>query len=384
MLVHPAYPPNHLQLPVMTTKTSMEASSKPRLQPAQSQPVDPQELSRRLSVVLAEQKARSDRKRRQSRTDAVAIKLEQHSLNSRPNRNDDRPLSTNAGRMKTGIGMTHKMEHPASYQRTSLDHLSPKKPSTSSTQNVQDELENNYTYRHIPKVAAAQFTSTTTAESTCEKGPIHVLSRQAMRFHLDGPNATLAAKLNESDAPCEKNKALKRAQSMRERHYKRNPIDKTTLPLTSELDMALYPLKPCCMHQDETKSNKLAEEESRDARRMSTGSMLGRPEARAVEPFDLVAAVLSPEKSELVGHNKQHRVDWTQSDEPTMANGVVQPIPTRSELRKTESKWKLRGRLGGLGRHHKEDKLLTPPEETIALDAAPKFPITGFLSRFKR
>ncbi|KAG5978755.1 hypothetical protein E4U55_005998 [Claviceps digitariae] len=367
----------------MATQTSIKASSKPRPQPAQSQPVDPQELSRRLSLVLAEQKARSDRKRRQARTDA-AVNPEQHSLNSRPNRNNDRPFSSTEVRMKTDIGITHKTEHPSSYEGKSLGRLSPKKSSTSSTQNVQDGPETKHTYRHIPKVAASQFTRTTTTESASEKGPIHVLSRQAMRFHLDGPNASLAARVNDSDAPCEKNKALKRAQSMRERHYRRNPMDKTSLPITSEPDMALYPLKPCYMHQDDLNCDKAVDDEPKDARRMSTGSMLGRSEPRPVEPFDLAAAVVSPEKSDLAGQPKQHRVDWTQSDEPTMANIVVRPLPARSELRKTESKWKLRGRLGSFGRHNKEDKLATPPEESIALDAVPKSPITGFLSRFKR
>ncbi|KAG6010284.1 hypothetical protein E4U21_007333 [Claviceps maximensis] len=384
MLVHTAYPANHLQVSGMATQMSIKAQSKPKTQLAQSQPVDPAELSRRLSVVLAEQKARSDRKRRLARTDA-AVKHEQNSLHSQPKRNDHQPFSCSAGRMTTDIRTTHKTEHPSSHEGTSsADHLSPKKPSISSTQIVQDELEKKHTYRHVPKVAASQFASTTKPELASEKSAIHVLSRQAMRFHLDGPNASLAGRTNDSDAPCEKNKALKRAQTMRERQYKRNPIDKTGLPVTSERDMALYPLAPCCMHPDESKCDKPDDDESRDARRMSTGSMLGRSEPRTVEPFNLAAALLSPEKSELVGQPKQHRADWTQSDESTIANIVVQPVSTRSDLRKTESKWKLSGRLGSFGRHNKEDKPPTPPEESVALDAAPKSPITGFLLRFKR
>ncbi|KAG5952358.1 hypothetical protein E4U53_001040 [Claviceps sorghi] len=385
MLVHRAYPPNRLQLPVIAAQTGIKASSKPKSQLAQSQPVDPHELSRRLSVVLAEQKARSERKRRHARTD-VASQLEQHSLDGGPYSNDYQLLSSSADRAKPKVNITHEMEHLSLHEGPSLHRLSPNKFSTSSTQNVQDEPENKHTYRHVPKVAASQFASTTTAESASEMASIHVLSRQAIKFHLDGPNASLAVRrLNDSDAPYEKNRAMKRAQSMRERQYKRNPIDKTRLPITSELDMALYPAKPCYMHQDDLKCDKTVDVESRDARRMSTGSMLGRSEPRPVEAFDPAAAGLSPEKPELVGHQKQQRVDWTQSDETIIANPVVQPVHhTRSELRKAESKWKLRGRLGSLGRHNKEYKLPTPPEELGTLDAPPKSPITGFLSRFKR
>ncbi|KAG5928196.1 hypothetical protein E4U42_001136 [Claviceps africana] len=368
----------------MAAQTGIEASSKPKSQLAQSQPVDPYELSRRLSVVLAEQKARSDRKRRQPTT-AVAVQLEQHSLSSGPHRNDYQSLSSSADRAKTEVGITHKTGRLPLHEGPSLHHLNLQKSSTSSTQNVQDEPENKHTYRHIPKVAASQFASTTMAESTSEKASIHVLSRQAIRFHLDGPNANLAVRrLNDSDAPCEKNRAMKRAQSMRERQYKRNPIDKTRLPATSELDMALYPTKPCHMHQDDLKCDNTVDVESGDSRRMSAGSMMGRLEPRHVEAFDQTAASLSPEKPDLVGHPKQQRVDWTQSDETRIASTVVQPLHTRSELRKAESKWKLRGRLGSFGRHNKEYKPPTPPEEAGALDAPPKSPITGFLSRFKR
>ncbi|KAG6042244.1 hypothetical protein E4U41_002587 [Claviceps citrina] len=366
----------------MARPKSIKAPSKPKSQPARSQPVDPQELSRRLSVVLAEQRARADRKRRA--TTEAASKLTQHSSSSRPNRNADQKFSGGLDRAKPEIGITHKPQHSSSLEETSLSHLCSKKPGKSSTQDNQDEVKNKPTYRHVPKVAASQFTSTTTTESASEKGPIHALSRHAMRFHLDGPNASPEARANDPDAPpYEKNRALRRAQTMRERHYKRNPVDKPSLPITSQPDMSLYALGTCHIRQS-SRSDKTVDDESRNARRMSTGSMLGRSEPHAAESFELAAVFLSADRPEIVGNPNDHRVDWTQSDERTGANIVVKPAPTQPELRKTESKWKLKGRLGNFGRHNKEDKLLTPPEELLAVGGPPKSPIAGFLSRFRR
>ncbi|KAG6175022.1 hypothetical protein E4U51_007379 [Claviceps purpurea] len=376
MLAHMAYPPTHPRLPVLAKQESIKATSRPKSLPAQSQPVDPQELSRRLSVVLAGQRAYSDRKRR-ARTHA-AINLQQHSLNSRPNRNVDQPLPDCVRGTESEIGIANKTERSSSYEDTLFEHVNHQKPGSSSAQKSHDGLEDMPTYRHVPKVAASQFTSTTTAASPSENGPIHPLSRQALSFHLDGPNASLAAKAIACDAaPRETNKALRRAQSMRERQYKRNQVDGPILPRTSELGTALYPLSPGPLDHG-------IDDESRDARRMSTGSMLGRSEPRPVEPFEMAAVLLSPEKSEIVNQSKT-RVDWTQSDESTKGNAVVQPAFTRLELRKTDSKWKLRGRLGSFGRHSKEDKLPTPPpEESVAMDTPARSPIIGFFSLFKR
>ncbi|KAG6090684.1 hypothetical protein E4U15_000036 [Claviceps sp. LM218 group G6] len=377
MLAHMAYPPAHLRLPVLAKQESMKATSRPKSLPAQSQPVDPQELARRLSVVLAEQRAHSDRKRR-ARTYA-AIDLQQHSLSSRPNRNVDQLLPDCVGETESEIGIAHKTYRSSSHEETPFEHTNYQKPGSSSTRKSHDGLGNMPSYRHVPKVAASQFTSTTTAVSPSELGTIHPLSRQALSFHLDGPNASLAAKAIACDAaPRETNKALRRAQSMRERQYKRNQVDVPILPRTSELGTALYPLSPGPFENG-------VDDESRDARRMSTGTMLGRSEPRPVEPFEMATVLLSPEKSEIVYQPSKNRVDWTQSDESTKANAAVQPAFTRLELRKTDSKWKLRGRLGSFGRHSKEDKLLTPPpEESVATDTSARSPIIGFFSLFKR
>ncbi|KAG5954713.1 hypothetical protein E4U58_007492 [Claviceps cyperi] len=376
MLAHMAYSPTHLRLPVLAKQESIKATSRPKSLPAQSQPVDPQELARRLCVVLAEQRAHSNRKRR-ARTYA-AINLQQHSLNSRPNRNVDQPLPNCVGDPESEIGVASKTDRSSSHE-TSFEHTNHQKPGSSSTRKSHDGLGNMPSYRHVPKVAASQFTSTTTAASPSEKGPIHPLSRQALSFHLDGPNASLAAKTTACDAaPRETNKALRRAQSMRERQYKRNQVDGPNLPRTSELGTTLYPLSPGSFDNG-------VDDESRDARRMSTGSMLGRSEPRPVEQFEMAAVLLSREKSEIVNPPSKIRVDWTQSDESTKANAVVQPAFTRLELRKTDSKWKLRGRLGSFGRHSKEDKMLTPPpEESVATDTSARSPINGFFSLFKR
>lgn len=381
MLANMVYPTEH-HLPVRPKQKALKAPSKPKSRPAHSQPIDPQELSRRLIVVLVEREAHSERKRR-ARNEAIKQK-QQSSSKTQPKQSIDQTVSIGVDRTKPGLGIGQKPERSPSHEETS--HCpDPRNSSKASTQYGDDGHGDKTAYRHIPKVAASQFSETTTVESAYEKGPVHILPRHEMKFDLDGSTASRAARVNDSNAPpCEKNKPLRRAQSMRERHYERDFISKPSLPITYELDTTTYPLASSQKLQNTARSSKPVDDESKGARRISTGRILGRSEPHSVEPFDLAAALLAPEKPEIVGNTNHNRVDWTQSDEPMTANAVAQPYPTQPELRKAESRWKLRGRLGSFGRHSKDDRLPTPPEEIAARDASPKSPISGFFSRFKR
>jgi hypothetical protein len=238
-------------------------------------------------------------------------------------------------------------------------------------------------YHHVPQVAASQFALTTTVDSLSGNGPIHRLSKAAMKFHLDGLNASREMRAACPTAPpCEQTKALRRAQSMRERQYDRNQVH-DPLPTTLEVARGSCELPERNAFQGHLRL-KQVRDDVKSARRKSTGSIVGRSEAYPVDDFELPGILFSSTRPAIAGDPDEHRVDWSQSDEAMAIKTVKVPHPPRPELRKPETKWTLRGRLGSFGRHSKEDKMPSPTDEKPSRDQSPTSPISGFFSRFKR
>ncbi|KAK5998011.1 hypothetical protein PT974_00380 [Cladobotryum mycophilum] len=361
--LHPGYPPaikpavSHYQL-----KKPKPSSSHPR-------PFDPEELTRRLYVVQAEQKAFAERKRR-ARAAVEAERESRQAAHARAQRAQQHHLPRG------------RPPEPAEKPRREP----PSKPSPGAS-----EDESPTSYRHVPQVAASQFARTTTVESPTDKHLVHKLSRQALKFHMESPNTMAATSAGTS--PFEQTKALKRAQSFRERQYERNQFQHTqTLAATAEVDENLLSRSlPRNTFQDYFKPKGLEQDEGRNVRRKSTGDMLNKIAAALEPPVDLMPGH-SPidtqptlDHCEVVVNPDEHRVDWTQSDEI-----VNQPKPaaTHHHLRKAESKWALKTRLGSFSKH-KGDKLASPIEEkekeSSPVVESPKSPTKlGFFARFRR
>ena len=123
-----------------------------------------------------------------------------------------------------------------------------------------------------------------------------------------------------------------------------------------------------------------------DGRRRSTGSILGRTKPPRLGSLDSPAALFpvdGRESDEIVlVLSEHHRVDWTQSDEAKV--GLMPLAMTPTPLRKHESIWTLRGRLGSLTKHGKDEKPPSPIDEKRASPESPKSPKAGFFARFKR
>lgn len=270
----------------------------------------------------------------------------------------------------------------------------PESKASSDSSNKDGEDASPTSYHHIPQVAASQFTRTTTVESLTEKALVHKLSKKAMKFHMDGPNASRAmAETFDGMAPNEKTKALLRAQALRERQYERNQFQHTpTLTATEEVDEKASRLTQRHTFQAHLKPIDHENDSSKEARRRSTGSMLGKMAPATQEPAPMHPGIaLSDTQSscdhcEVAADPNEHRVDWTQSDE---AANLAKPT-SPPQLRKPESKWTLRGRLGGFNKHAKDDKVNKPVplsglnelEAAAELSRSPK--IGGFFARFKR
>lgn len=418
--VHDAKMAAHQPMPYRGPVKGASRNQASKQQSRQSKALDPEDLTRRLQVVLAEQKAVAERKKRAR----AAVEAERQANAAAAARNAS---VLHPGQHGIPVGPTApstyiqkkqiiaSKSHGKLISRDSSEHAPkaeklPKagmKNSTSSSSNRNSEDAAPSNYRHVPQFAASQFARTTTTETVTEKHLLHKLSRQAMKFHMQGPNAM--ASMAASDlTPSEQNKALRRVQSMRERQYERNQFQHNhTLATTTEIDEK--PASPAAARtfQEHRKSK---DEASKVLRRRSVGAILGMMISADPEPAR--ASLSSAENQSVATHSDilpvnadEHRVDWTQSDEavipqqqqkqqpqqqsqqPQQPQQPAQASTSQNTLRKSESRWALRTKLGNFGK--KSDKLSSPTEEKDEESPieSPKSPLAkagGLFARFKR
>lgn len=391
-------------------------ASKPQSQRLKA--LDADDLTRRLYVVLAEQKAQAERKKRaraaveaerQANAAAVARNANvlhpgQHGIPLGPTVASTQIQKREATAAKSHVRNAPRdsNEYPPKAEKL---HKAGMKNSTSSSSNRNSEdAPPPSNYRHVPQVAASQFARTTTTETVTEKHLVHKLSRQAVKFHMQGPNAMVATDL----PPSEQSKALRRVQSMRERQYERNQFQHThSLAATAEVDERPASTAPHTF-QEYLKSKSLdpLDETNKETRRRSMGALIGMMMPADAETAERSMSSLDNQSDTVPVNPDEHRVDWTQSDEaaillqqrqqqsppPQQPQSQPQQQPQKSAaghgvLRKAESKWALRTKLGSFSK--KGDKLSSPTEEkdTEPLTETPKSPTTktgGLFARFKR
>lgn len=317
------------QPPALNSDNKMHRHKQVRMKPhgapkqaAMPRTFDPDELTRRLNRVIADQRAQADKKRRAKKRAEKAA----------------------AEAAAKGRGSSDRRDSKA----------------------TEDEDDGHY----IPKVAASQFTSTTIGgESQADSKLVHRLSRVAMKFHMQGPGEMVPSK---SSNPAEDIKALRRAQTTRERTYDRNQFQHPS-SFTAHIEDRDAP-GPLMKMAEEDEAKLKAD------RRKSTGSMLGAkvdvPAMSTSFPHEFsLDKRPSGEQSELAANVDSHRVDWSQSDEQSFEHRASLPI------RQQGSRWNLRGRLGSLSKQPKDDKNSGSDEEKGNSPLSPK---TGFFSRFKR
>lgn len=388
--------------------------SRPRHRHAQGMPFDPDELSRRLYNVLAEQKAEAARRRRarelEKRTrDHLASKQSDSPREAAQSSRPDAPSSSTPGQSSGSKSAAKKTPHnepaqppaprgaaessgsrptvPNSFpqRRGSKLHLTTRSaarraPSQANRSDVAAETasEGASEYHHVPSQAASQFARTTTSTGMRDgSGEAHRLSKRALKYHLEGAQA------DASTGPSG-TRALRKAQNDHDKVFERNQFQRSRI-----LDAAA------------AADN---EREQRQHRHTFEGDLgFHRPEEqqyanRRNSTGNLLQAVLNAGDQALAGHDDdgevfdpstahEHRVDWSQSDEllkskPPEAKGT--PL-----LRKADSIWALRGRLGSFGKQTKEEKPPSsgsdehspPPQSTQKTKSPNKI---GFLARFKR
>ncbi|GKT86699.1 hypothetical protein CT0861_01265 [Colletotrichum tofieldiae] len=342
----------------------MAAAARPRPRCSQPMPFDPEELSQKLAKVLADQRLHAERRRR-ARAEAAADAAGSSSA-AIPQAQDAQPLHASLAREYLEKGSI-KPGHPTTQPRAEPPVVKSGKetadPSSARPKSKKSDDDRRSSQsagkdssrrkgsggeRHhhfIPQFAAAQFTRTTTAENMSDnKGLVRKLSRTALRL----------------------------AQGHRERQQERGNMQRERIPEIADLghDRA---------HRDRNHHRHTIEgslgagrtaemHQARAARRVSTGDLLMTWDsgASSPNPYDL-AEVPEPKPHE-------HRVDWTQSDE-------IQPqSKPKPSLRKADSIWALKNKLGAFTKHGREEnhsRENSPPSDTL------RSPKSGFFARFK-
>lgn len=251
---------------------------------------------------------------------------------------------------------------------------------TTSSKTAAEPLQ----YHHVPREAARQFSRTTTVDGMRESGLVHKLSEQALKFHLDGVPSNRTVDGDPDIAPFETTKALQRGQSRRDKVYDRNQFQRTRiLEEAAEVDEERE--RGAELQQRHTfqgeRSRVKSDLPQLDPRRNSTGDVFRKPEDRLgasalVEPAGDVVDDLIPTDEPERTLPPEPRVDWTQSDEVAHRHKpLLSPL-----LRKADSIWALRGRLGSKGSSQEKSDLPSMAETP----KSPKSPKAGFFAKFKR
>lgn len=291
-------------------------------------PFDPNDLTRRLLPVLAEQRrheAIDEKKRREQE----AIKFKVADTERR------RAQRAEKARSRKGPGASKKNETP---QSTAPSKDLKKRRSLAliwrRSSHAPIESEPIPTYHHVPKQAAEQFKRNATPHKI-QENEVPKLSLTAVRYHMLGDKALISD--DPRLAPSERTKALKNAQSARELTLGRNQFQW---------------------------SNKLG--------RSSTGDLGERRQSLRLDLQDIDESDDPSIPSPTIVSGK-NRTDWTQGDELKKTKSRKSHL-----LGRVDSIWTLRVKSGAASRPDEKDATLSSGTET------PKTPKSSFFWRLKR
>ncbi|KAK5629331.1 hypothetical protein RRF57_005046 [Xylaria bambusicola] len=324
---------------------------KPQRHHPKSQPFDPEDLRRRLYVVIAEREAQCEKRQRQ-RVDAMPAKWAQVERER-----DTQQLYIEHLAATTATTWMPEVTAPPRRLSTTVPKSRLQQPSVqdkscqrNSMIAATSELPNNTTdttecpkYRHIPEQAAAQFSRTTTSGGMQgEKSTIHSLSRAALRLYVEGTSSADRSAIDSSITPGNQRKILQRAQSQRDRQHGRNQFQE------SRMD-EIMPWRRSSKSGAGGDKARIEEENKGNISALADLHLHAFPnqgETVADNNNNNNNASHSSEETLVdAATANEHRVDWTQSDEmlPSEKRGV-------KFLRKTTSILTLKGKLGHLRR----------------------------------
>ncbi|KAI1461153.1 hypothetical protein F4805DRAFT_454090 [Annulohypoxylon moriforme] len=366
-----------------------------------SQPFDPDDLRRRLYVVIAEQEAAKEKRKRRERlaeAGSVSTQSKDHDTPiSRPESTKPVPNEPSfAARVTRRKSM---VSDPALPPKESSTQTQPPEPKTgrSMSKSIQDKLrrksiiksteplptstiENTAptqahvqtqpqaaTYHHVPQSAAAQFERTTTANGMRDRNLSHSLSQSGLKHHAkDRASPDPTAQQNRAAAALERAHSNSNSnKSNREKPHFQNPFQNARPASSSSRsdhdEIAPHFRRHSIIGLTQVKTRRrssaignIAEDETTQTFAVGVHPVLGVPIELPVDEISSEETLAVPVDPATAAEHQ--RVDWTQSDEPVpvvvggggtekpRGAAMVSRIPL---LRKADSLWALKGRLGG-------------------------------------
>ncbi|KAI1150450.1 hypothetical protein F4825DRAFT_426662 [Nemania diffusa] len=352
--------PSLLKAQAGTSKLDLGKPQYKRSQRSQprSQPFDPEDLRRRLYVVIAEREAQNEKRQRQ-RVDALPAKWAQVEKDRDTQqlyieRITQPSTTTTWGAPDTTAGprcpRSAPISKPPSRQDKARRRISGTAPSSSEPAAETTNTSTSTGYRHIPEQAAAQFSRTTTSTGMqADRSLVHTLSRAALRFYAEGASPADRQALDSSITPGRQRSILQRSRSQHERQHGRNQFQ---APRVSGEDSRRRGSKSGAAAAEATIAEEggglsaLADLHLHAYPSQGPGKGgAGDGDAHYSSEETLVDASAAV---------KEHRIDWSQSDEmlPSERKGLKLQIPPL--LRKTGSILALKGKLGhrAVDNHH--------------------------------
>ncbi|KAI1281784.1 hypothetical protein F5Y07DRAFT_270006 [Xylaria sp. FL0933] len=321
--------------------TGKQQFRKQRPQP-KSQPFDPEDLRRRLYVVIAEREAQSEKRQRQ-RVDSLPAKWAQvEKEKDVQHMYIERLAASNTATWMPDVtapprrsgGAMAKSKQQSSLQDKLRNRLSMVETSEIPNTTTTDK-EESPKYRHIPEQAAAQFSRTATSSGMKgdKSSAVHSLSRAALRLYVEGASSADRSAIDSSITPGKQRKILQRARSQREKQHERNQFQESRRRSSKSGPSEKGGMGMGILEEQEQGGAVSALADLHlHAYSSRGGGGEAEPGLRHSSEETLVDTATANE----------HRVDWTQSDEmpPQERKGA-------KFLRKTTSILTLKGKLGG-------------------------------------
>ncbi|KAJ9142307.1 hypothetical protein NKR19_g7246 [Coniochaeta hoffmannii] len=407
--------------------------SRPRPRQQHQGHFDPEELTRRLYIVLADQKANAERTK--GRTGEVAKPTEPRPWNirhhgkeaaERRSKEATREVATSHSSKQTSLKPTGSTSSGELKRQKSSKLSNPRKEPKPSPAKDAPEQAQSTSYHHVPQEAAKQFQRTTTVDTMRDNNTsnilTHKLSKQALRLHLAAGAAAHSSSLRAAVIEEQPVSPIEKLLKDRERvdHWRSNIPDEPAQPahLLGAGEERAEEFHTAPQYQQHTFHAELARLKPRapadhQHRRNSTGDILGRSaednrlsmvlvertsladvlEEGAAAPID------DPDPT----NADEHRVDWTQSDEQRAAAAAAADVAAAAEttaasapahrhnkpllsplLRKADSIWTLRGRLGSGGKEKGDIPQIAEAPMSPKSPKESRSPRGGFFAKFKR
>ncbi|KAI1765853.1 hypothetical protein GGR53DRAFT_488546 [Hypoxylon sp. FL1150] len=264
-----------------------------------------------------------------------------------------------------------------------------RKPSKMEPAATENTARLSSSYHHVPQEAASQFARTATSTGMLDKHLVHSLSQSALKYHIEG-RVSDQVELDSSTTPAQQARALKRAQSHRDKLHERNQFQHPRAVADERGSSEEAPHH--VPHRRRSVSGLAHKQSSSSSRRKNSfgnipedDTLRSRPAVAADSPISELASEETLVVDPAAAAN-EHRVDWTQSDEPyeKPRSAIKNPL-----LRKADSIWTLRGRLGNLTKNSQaRDEKKFPGREKHVDGSAPSLPPKShrlaFFARLRR